>query len=225
RSDLAVESLEYVEIEFRGDALAVVIRPFEDPFVLDEIDANKKPASLSAPPGDVLHEAPRRRRGEVADSRARIIYDLTRIGEIEVGELDEPGVVGVDGFYPEVGIIVGERLYRIYQVLFGYIYRHVSGGVLKVIQKEPDFPAAPAPELNKKAVFADRIRDRAYIVPHYRTLGTGEVILVERANLVEERRALLVVEELAGELLLPGFETLHHLVNEGLDFRLVFFDS
>src|SRR5262249_17843934 len=84
----------------------------------------------------------------------------------------------------------------------------------EMLQQQPGLEPAAAAELDDRTFRSDGVRHLLDVAAEDRQLGPRQVILIEFADLVEERRAALVIEILAGDVLLRAAKAPQHVVAE-----------
>ncbi len=97
---------------------------------------------------------------------------------------------------------------------------HIGRRLEEVIEQEARLRATPTAVLDEQTLLPEHLRHRAGVVPHDAQLGAREIVLVERANLLEELRPPLIVEELGGQLLLRLAQAAEHFFTEAAELRL-----
>jgi hypothetical protein len=102
-------------------------------------------------------------------------------------------------------------------VLPGDVDRHVRDGLLEGVQQDPGLQAAAAAELHQPAARTDARRHLVHVGPHDLKLGAGGVVLGQRGDALEQCRAVLIVEELAGNALRLAAKPGKYLLPEIVD--------
>ena len=200
RAQLAVDHMEDVEVELRGDAARVVIRRLEDGPVLDQIGAEQQMVLAGEQPGDRAQEALAAGGGEVADRAAekRQQPRPPRRGqpvEVALEVADQP----VDA---QPRILAGQLCRALAHDALGHVDRHVAleraGGGHRV-EQQARLRRAPGTQLDElaRAGVGDQLRGDAF---EDRPLGARRVVLRQLADLIEQRRAARVVEMLRWQL-------------------------
>ncbi len=101
-------------------------------------------------------------------------------------------------------------------MLAGDVDRHIGDRMVQGVEHQPRLLAGAGPELHQRRAPADGGGDLAGAVAQDRELGAGGVVLEQFADLVEQVRAALVIEEASGDGLLRAGQPLHQGVGETL---------
>ena len=95
--------------------------------------------------------------------------------------------------------------------------RQIGPRLAELFEQQPGLEAAAAAEFDQLAIRADRLGHLGGVALEDRQLGARQIILVELADLVEERRAAFIVKVLAGDVLLGPAQAVEHVVAESIE--------
>ena len=200
--ELAVEAGQQIQVKCRGDAFGVVVGAQEHVGVLAQVDADEQ-AALGA------HEAADRAQqlrglvgGEVADRRAREVDDGAARGQNRRRE--GLGEVGADRDHGQACVGRGELVGGVAQEFAGDVDGHVAGRGTEMVEDDAGLGAAAAAELEQQGLRATGSGHLGGVTARDHQLGAGRIVLGERADLVEEPGAVVVVKILAGQGLRRG---------------------
>ena len=91
-------------------------------------------------------------------------------------------------------------------MIAGNIHRHIAGRIRQLIQQQAGLHAAAAAELHQQDALAEQRGHVRAVVAHDLQLGTRGVVLGQLADLIEQRRALGVIEILGRQAFLCAAE-------------------
>ena len=106
------------------------------------------------------------------------------------------------------------RQRRAAQVLARDVDGHVTGQVAQPVEEAPGLEAAATAILDEQATRPQQFGHLRRVPLHDAELGAGRVIFIQFCDLLEQRRADLVVEVLARQFLLRGAQTAEYVGTE-----------
>ena len=161
--------------------------------VLYEVGAEQQAVAVGHRAVEVEQEARSLLRPEVAD-RAPEEHDET--AAVCRDPVDVEAEVAHDRMHLECGVVGGERRRCVEQRLVAHVERDVlleSSGLAESVEKDPGLLAGSRAELDqhlRARTFSDLTRERL----EQAALGSGQVVLGEPGDLVEQCAAPVVVE-------------------------------
>src|SRR6185503_11074714 len=160
-------------------------------------------------------------RMEVPDRRAREERDATyaRCGG---GKHERCGEIGAHGMHRETRIVFAQSVRYPLELLARDVDGHVRHRLVERIEEHANLDARAAAVLDERGSRAGKLRDLRGVSTQDLELRAWQIVLVERADALEERCPVLVVEQLRGKRLRFVQETAQHLaadavVLDGLD--------
>jgi len=212
-AELAIDDLENVAIEFRGDARAIVVRCFEHGRLLDEIGAEQEMLARPQSSGDLRQKFVGPFRREVAD-RAAEENDQPPLAVRQ--RVEVPFVVGDHCVDLEPRIAGQQALCAGTQHGLAHVERVVAWRDAERfcgIEQQSRLARGSAAELDEVsgANEPDDLGRRAAQQP---LLGARQIVLRELADAIEQQRAGLIVEMLRRKPLAPGSQAAPHVVGE-----------
>ena len=215
RAQFAIDPDEQIETELGRHAEAVVVGRFEDGRVLLQVDADQEAAAGAAEVDDASEQRGGLVREEVPKRRAgKVDRDLRR-GERRPRQGERFREVGANRPHLDIGVILRQLARRLAQVIAGDVDGHVRGRPDQAVEQIARLHAAAAAEFDQHHAGAEPLPHLGGELFHQLQLGARDVVLVEFADAIEEDRAALVVEVLAGELLRRPSQAVEHVVKEG----------
>ncbi len=189
-----VQTHQGIEIELGGHAGRVIVGALENPLILDEVIADHQRAVR---PGNGAHRAQQldgRGRIEVPDRRARKEYGHPRRGTLWSGHHE--GLRKVRAHRQDFEFRIGLRNAAGCGKQMGprNIHRHVGGQIRQLVQQQPCLGAGAAAELDQHGVRSDLRSDLRAVRRKDAGLGAGQIVLGQRADPVEQVRAVFVIK-------------------------------
>jgi hypothetical protein len=215
-AELAVHPREEVLVEGRGHAGRVVVCALEHARVLAQVDADEEPAARPDEPRHAGHQRDRFRRLEVPDRRAGEVDGAAARSAARPRQPHRGGEVRAEREHLERGVVDAQRERSLVQVLARDVDRHVRRGPLEAVEQQPRLRAAAAAVFDEQGACADARCHLARVRTQDRELGARRVVLGEGADLLEQLRALRVVEVLARQRLRPAAEARERVLEEAL---------
>ena len=219
-AELAVETIEHVEVELRRDAVGVVVRRVQDARVLPPIDAEQHHAVVAERLPHAREECDRLGGMEVADRRSREETHTTRAHR-QRRDVELARVVGAHRADRQGGVVASQRRRDVRELPPRDIHWRVRRGPLQRVEQQPDLYAGTAAVFHQRAARSGERADLRSAGAQDLELGAREVVLRLLADLLEQRGPAIVVEELGRQRLALRAQTAQHLVGEcGIGVRL-----
>ena len=201
-AELAIDHIQHVAVELRGDALGIVIGGLEHGAVLDEIGPEQERVIATQERRDLAQQRPPRLRHEVADRATEQRHQSWRVtarwklAEVPLEVADHP----VDR---QRVVVVDELLGGLANDGLGHVERDVAAQgarLLHRVEEDPRLDRRTRSELDELAGAGER-DDLVGAFAQDLELGAGRVVLGELGDLLEQLRAAGIVEVLGRQFL------------------------
>ena len=192
-AELAVDARQQIEIEFRRDALGVVIGVIENFRILHQIDADHEQRARAQHAAGVAQEFAGFVRLEIADGGAGKKTDPRQRGDRR-RQRERLGEILDQRIDAEMRKIPAQLGGVLLQEIAGNIDRHIGLHRRRGAEQDARLAARAAAEFDQGAVLRKQRGDRRRIVLQNADLAAGRIIFRQPGDAVEQRRAGEVVE-------------------------------
>src|SRR5262245_52643960 len=206
---LAVDAVEQIEVERRGDAARVVVGHVKPARVLFEVHADDQVSVGRQAVAERLQKAHGLGGGEIADGRA---WEEPRLGpprEI-LRERHGPGEVADDRPHVEGGKARGQALARRRKRAVGDIDADVGANPRQLPQQDLRLEARAGAEFDEYAAGRHALGHLGRVGFEDRGFRARWIILREPRDLLEQLAAARVIEETAGQGLVRARQAVEH---------------
>ena len=214
---LPIDAGQQVHVERRGDALGVVVGGVEDTGVLLEVDADQHGAAGPGHLGRRGEKPDRPIGGEVAQRRSREENHAFRVGHtLDHGHREGLGVIGAHDVHRQVWQVCGERRHRLDEEVARNVHADEGRRPLQGVEHNARLLAGPGAKFHQLAVRPHQGGDLGRRGTQQAGLGPRRIVFGEPADPPEQFRTLLVVKELARQVLGLVCQSLEDLGKEGV---------
>jgi hypothetical protein len=150
-------------------------------------------------------------RREITDGRAGEINDVSTRRPARRRQFERLHEIRHDRQHFHGREVPGQRGCGGGEMLARNVYRHVGGNLIEMLQQNAGFQARAAAELYDAGGGPDALGDGIDVFPHDLQFGSGQVVLGQVADGLEQRRTPFVVEEFWRETLRRSVQPRHDL--------------